>query len=172
MTEPETLPEVRPEAPPRQPWAGWDTVIRAAGVIISIIATVVTAFLELELSALRIGAFEQMLSGDSPYEGGGAPLPLAVPLAIGANLAIAWFAVTTTGRRWAVGPPWALWTLLMFAAAGTRSTEGDYLLGATNWVALVMILAGSLTFAVYSYRMILKPLAKPAATGSELSGGV
>jgi hypothetical protein len=170
MTEQQTLPETPGTRP--APWAGWDTVIRVAGVVVSIVATVVTALLELELSALRSGAFEAVLAGDSPYEGSGAPLPLAVPLAIGANLAIAWFAVATTGRRWAVGPPWALWTLLMFGAAGTRSAEGDYLLGGTNWVALVTILAGSLTFAVHAYRMILKPLERPAVTGGELSGGV
>ena len=163
MTEQQTRP---------QTWSGWDTVVRVAGVGIAILATVVTAFLELELSSLRTGAFGSLLKGDSPYEGSGAPLPLAVPLAIGANLAIAWFAVTTTGRRWAVGPPWALWTLLMLGAAGTRTTEGDHLVGGTNWTALVTILAGSLTFAVYAYRMILRPVAKPAATASELSGSV
>jgi hypothetical protein len=72
-----------------------------------------------------------------------------------ANPAIAWFAVTTTERRWAVGLPWALWTLLMLAAAGIRTDEGDYLIGASDWVALVMILVGSLAFALYAYRMIL-----------------
>ncbi|MFC4067548.1 hypothetical protein [Actinoplanes subglobosus] len=152
-----------------------DGVLRAAGLTVALLATVVTAFLELELSALRFGAFAAMLDGDSPYTGSGAPLPIVVPLAIGANLAIAWFAVTTTGRRWAAGPPWALWTLLMLTAAGTRTTEGDYLVGGTNWVALVMILAGSLTFAVYVYRLILAPLSRdsaPLSKDSELSGSV
>lgn len=57
----------------------------------------------------------------------------------------------------------------MLAAAGTRTTEGDYLLSDSNWVALVMILTGSLTFAVYSYKMILKPV---AVSDSRLSGSV
>lgn len=170
MTEQQTSPQTWQGYPAIG--AGWDAAVRAAGVSLSIIAAVVTAFLELELSALRAGAFSEVLAGDSPYEGTGVPLPLAVPLAIGANLAIAWFAVATTGRRWAVGPPWVVWTLLMLGAAGTRTAEGDYLVGATNWVALVTILAGSLTFAVHSYRMILKPLDGPAVTRSEISGGV
>jgi hypothetical protein len=149
---------------------GWDTVIRVAGVVVSILATVVTALIELELSALRSGGLVQLFAGRSVWSGSGAAIPLAVPVAIGANLAIAWFAVTTTGRRWALGPPWALWTLLMLAAAGTRTSEGDYLIGGNNWVALVMILLGSLTFAVYSYRLILRPL--PARTDSGLSGSL
>ncbi|WP_328462212.1 hypothetical protein OHA21_34625 [Actinoplanes sp. NBC_00393] len=142
----------------REPWAGWDPLIRAAGVIVSILATVVTVFLELELSALRLGGFAELFAGRSPWGGSGAAVPLAIPVAVAANIAICWFAVTTTGRRWAIGPPWALWTLLMLAAAGVRTAEGDYLLGGTNWVALVMILVGSLTFAVYSYRLILRPV--------------
>jgi hypothetical protein len=43
----------------------------------------------------------------------------------------------------------------MLAAAGIRTDEGDYLIGASDWVALVMILVGSLAFALYAYRMIL-----------------
>ncbi|WP_433792083.1 hypothetical protein [Actinoplanes sp. CA-252034] len=151
-------------------------LIRAAGMCVALVATLVTAFLELQLSALRTGAIGAVLDGDSPYTGSGAPLPIAVPLAIGVNLAISWFAVTTTGRRWAAGPPWALWTLIMLAAAGTRTSEGDYLVGGTNWVALVTILAGSLTFAVYVYRMILIPVNRvgdtPLSKDSELSGSV
>ena len=46
----------------------------------------------------------------------------------------------------------------MLYAAGGRTTEGDYLLAGDDWVAMAMILIGSLTFAVYAYRMILKPL--------------
>jgi hypothetical protein len=176
MTGPEAAPETAPApvawpatgGPIPEPQAGLDIVLRAAGVGISIIATLVTAFLELELSSLRIGAIGALLDGRSPYEGSGAPLPLVVPLTVVANLGIAWFAVTTTGRRWAAGPPWALWTLIMLIAASTRTAEGDYLLGGENWVALVTILAGRLTFAVYAYQLILSPLKK----NSELTGGV
>ena len=166
MTAPTVESEVRLE---RVPWAGWERVIRVSGVVVAILATVVTALIELELTTLRTGGVANLFRGDSPWEGGGTTLPLAIPVAIAANLAIAWFAVTTTGRRWALGPPWAIWTLIMLIAAGTRTTEGDYLLSETNWVALVMILTGSLTYAVYSYRMILKPLKR---TDSGLSGSV
>jgi hypothetical protein len=112
-----------------------------AGVLIVLVATVVTAVAELYLTPVRVA---------------GVPVGVAVPFAAAANWALAWFAVTTTGRRWTLGLPWVLWTMLMLFAAGARTREGDYLLGGSDWVALVMILAGSLTFAVYAYRAILR----------------
>jgi hypothetical protein len=51
----------------------------------------------------------------------------------------------------------------MLVAAGVRTAEGDYLLGGTNYVALAMILIGSLAYAIYTYRMILKRI--PPAAG-------
>jgi hypothetical protein len=117
-----------------------DRTLRIAGGVISLIATILTAALELFLTPLWLG---------------GVPVGVSIVLAAVANPAIAWFAVTTTERRWALGPPWALWTVLMLAAAGVRTDEGDYLIGGNDWVALVMILVGSLAFALYAYRMIL-----------------
>ena len=136
-TEPETLAE----APPARPRPVVDLAIRVAGVVVALLATVVTAVAELYLSPLHLG---------------GVPIPVAVLFAAVANWAIAWFAVHTVRRRWALGPPWALWTALMFLASGMRTREGDYLLGGDDWVALVMILVGSLAFAIYAYRMILR----------------
>ncbi|BAL92588.1 hypothetical protein AMIS_73680 [Actinoplanes missouriensis 431] len=171
MTAPETVEQQQPARAPREPWHGWDTVVRVAGVVVAVIATLVTAVFELELTTLRSGGVSVLRNGESLWTSGGFLIPIAIPVAIGANLVIAWFAVTVTGRRWALGPPWALWTLIMLAAAGTRTTEGDYLLSGDNWVALVMILTGSLAYAVYSYRMILKPVAAKA-TDSGLSGSL
>ncbi|WP_240669720.1 hypothetical protein [Actinoplanes solisilvae] len=144
------------EVPPRETWAGWETVIRVGGLVIAIVAAVVTGFLELILTTLRAGDLTTIWRGDSIGSGGGPLLWVSVVLAVALNWAIAWFAVSTTHRKWAIGPPWALWTLIMLFAAGVRTREGDYLLGGSDWVALVMILAGSLSFAVYSYRLILK----------------
>ncbi|MBL7254917.1 hypothetical protein [Paractinoplanes lichenicola] len=153
-TEVSTPLEEPPAPEPKKP--GWDPVLRVAGVVISILAALISGFLEINLSTLRAGDFVTIWRGDAIGSGGGPLLGLSILLAGGLNWAIAWFAVTTTRRRWALGPPWALWTLLMLGAAGVRTDEGDYLLGGENWVALVMILVGSLTYAVYSYRLILK----------------
>ena len=130
-------------APPeeRRRGAAAETAVRVGGLVVAVAATVVTAAAELILTPLRVG---------------GVPVGVAILVAAVANWALAWFALTTTGRRWAMGVPWALWTLIMLFASGVRTTEGDYLLGGNDWVALVMILVGSLSFAVFSYRAILR----------------
>ncbi|MEV4402407.1 hypothetical protein AB0J66_09480 [Actinoplanes sp. NPDC049598] len=140
----------------REPWAGAEPLIRWGGLVVAIVASFVSGVFELLLSTLRAGDVVSVWGGDAIGSGGGPLLGLSVVLAAVLNYAIAWFAVTTTRRKWALGPPWALWTLMMLLAAGVRTSEGDYLLGGENWIALVMILVGSLTYAVYSYRLILK----------------
>jgi hypothetical protein len=133
--------------------------LRVAGVLVTVLATVVTTLLELELSVLRVGGVTGLFRGEADvWAGAGRLIGLAIPVTIGVSLALAWFAVAAIGRNWAIGVPWALWTLIVLGAAGTRTTEGDYLLGGDNWVALVMILVGSVTFAGCAYRMIMKPL--------------
>ncbi|MEV6487208.1 hypothetical protein AB0M20_01020 [Actinoplanes sp. NPDC051633] len=124
-------------APPRRDLG----IVRALGVLVSAVATLVTALVELYLTPLRLA---------------GVPIGVAVVFAAVANWALAWFAVHTTGRRRAAAVPWVLWTVLMLFAAGTRTTEGDYLIGGNDWVALIMILVGSLSFAVYAYRLIMR----------------
>ncbi|MCA2214057.1 hypothetical protein [Jidongwangia harbinensis] len=133
-------PETIGEAPAERPRPVVDLLFRVLGLVISLVATVVTGVLELFLTPLRIG---------------GVPVGATVLLAGAANAAIAWFAVHTTRRRWAVGPPWALWTVMMIFASGVRTREGDYLVSGNDWIALVMILVGSLAFAIYAYRLIL-----------------
>jgi len=132
---------------PRPPRKALEVLIKVFGVIISVVAAILSGFLEIFLAPLRAGRI---------------PLCVAIVLAVVANYAIAWFAHTTVGRRWAVAPPWVAWTALMLFAAGVRTDEGDYLISGNDWVSLVTILIGSLTWAVFAYRMILKPLPPPA----------
>ncbi|RZU50176.1 hypothetical protein EV385_1941 [Krasilnikovia cinnamomea] len=138
-----------PVPPPGQPpRRALETALRTAGLVISVLAALFSGLLELFLTPLRLGGV---------WVGAAA-----IPVAVAANLALAWFAVTTVGRRWALGPPWVAWTVLMLLATGFRRTEGDHLVDARNWVALATVLAGSLAFAVYAYRMILRwPPAPP-----------
>lgn len=145
----------------REPWRGWEPVIRVAGVVVSLLAAFFSGALEVLLTTWRAGDFATVWKGDAIGSGSGPLIGLSILLAVVGNIAIGWFAVSTTGRRWALGPPWLLWTLLMLVAAGGRTHEGDYLVSGTNWVALVMILAGSLAFAIFSYRLILQPIRKP-----------
>jgi hypothetical protein len=142
-----------PEAPaaPQRDSRSLDRMIRIAGLVIAVLAAILSGLLELFFTTLRVGGF---------------PIGASIPAAVVGNLAIGWFAVSTTGRRWALGPPWAIWTLIMLVAAGVRTTEGDYLLGGNDYVALIMILAGSLTFAVFAYRTILKGPPAQRSSGS------
>ncbi|MFI5932942.1 hypothetical protein [Actinoplanes sp. NPDC051494] len=130
-----------PEQGPRPPRRGADLAIRIVGAVLAVAAALLTATLELFLSTLRVG---------------GVLIWVSVLLAAVANWALAWFATGTVARGWAVGLPWAAWTLVMFTAAGTRTAEGDYLVAGDDWVALGTILVGSLTFAVYVYRGIVR----------------
>jgi hypothetical protein len=146
------------------PWAGWEPVVKVGGVLVSVVFALVSAVFEVLLSTLRAGDFVSVWRGDPVGSGGGPLIPLAVVLAVAGNLGVAWFAVSVTGRRRSIAAPWVLWTVVMLVAAGVRTHEGDYLLSGTNYVALAMILIGSLTFAVYVYRLILKRI--PPAAGS------
>jgi hypothetical protein len=147
-----------PGGPARRSRAVWEPVVRVAGLVISVLAAVVSGAFELQLTPLRAGDVVSVWRGVAVGSGHGPLLGLSILLAAGLNYAIAWFAVGTTGRRWAIGPAWAVWTLLMMLAAGTRTAEGDHLLAGDDWVALAAILAGSLSFAVFAYRMILRPV--------------
>ncbi|WP_305785133.1 hypothetical protein [Symbioplanes lichenis] len=137
----ETPPEAVPAPEPPRPRPGLNKLLVVAGVVVSLIATACSAVLELFLTPLRVGG---VLTG------------VSVVAAVVVNWALCWFALTTTGRRWSVAPPWALWTLIMFLAVGTGRPEGDRLVAGNDWIALVTVLAGSLSFAVYTYRLILK----------------
>jgi hypothetical protein len=133
------------DVPPTPPSRGIELTVRVAGCVISVLAALLSGVLELFFASWRVGGY---LTGASAVA------------AVLLNLAIAWFAYRTVGRRWAVGPPWVVWTAVMFVAAGVRTSEGDHLLAGDNWVGLVMILLGSLAFAIYAYRMILTGVPK------------
>lgn len=142
------------EAPPAEPrppsrFSGaFQVGLRVAGGVTAVVAALVTALAELMIAPLRLG---------------GHLIGVAVIATVVANLALGWFAYTTVGRKWAVVLPAAAWLVLMVTASG-RTTEGDLLLvgpqgGAVvdgnSWVGVVMILAGSIAFAVVGFRLML-----------------
>ncbi|MBQ1040753.1 hypothetical protein [Micromonospora sp. C81] len=118
-----------------------DLGLRLVGAIVVVIAGVVTGVLELLLATVRVG---------------GQLIGVSAVLAVGANIALSWFAYEAVGRRWAVALPAVPWFALM-AVGAIRTTEGDLLLSGDNWVGLAMIVAGAMTFAVMGFRQILAP---------------
>ena len=135
---------VAPEEKPPSP--ALELTVRVAGVVISVLAAFLSGVLEVFGTQLRLG---------------GVPAGVSVVAALVVNPAIAWFAVTTVGRLWAVGPPWIVWTAWMLFATGYRTPEGDYLVAGDDWIALATVLLGSLAFAVYAYRVILRRRLSP-----------
>lgn len=115
-----------------------DLALRALGGALAVVAAVVTAMLELIFSAVRIG---------------GHLVGVSVLLAVGANVALAWFAHQAVGRVWAVALPAVSWFAVL-VAAGNPTAEGDILL-VGDWVGLGTTFAGSMTFAVMAFRLIL-----------------
>jgi hypothetical protein len=69
-------------------------------------------------------------------------------------LELIWFTVAVTGRRLPVAAIAVAWVAVMVIAS-TRTGEGDLVLTDNNWVGIVTMLAGSLTFAVAGYRLVL-----------------
>jgi hypothetical protein len=138
-------PEESPPPPAGPPPRLLDLGLRVAGGVVAVVAGVLTGVLELLLATVRVG---------------GQLIGVSALLAIGANIALSWFAHEAVGRRWAVALPAVPWFALM-AVAAVRTTEGDLLLAADNWVGLAMIVAGAMTFAVTGFRQILAPPSTP-----------
>jgi hypothetical protein len=129
------------EPAPKPPSRAADLSLTVIGSVLAVLMAILTAVLELQLSALRLG---------------GVFIGVSVIVAVVANYGIAWFAHRATARKWAVVPPALIWLGIMMIAAG-RTSEGDVLLAGNNWVGLVTIAAGSLTFGVVGFRLILSP---------------
>ncbi|MEO3922936.1 hypothetical protein ABGB07_03510 [Micromonosporaceae bacterium B7E4] len=140
-TPPELEPVTPPPAEPSGAHRAVDLVLRVVGGVVAVVAAAVTAVLELILSMLRVG---------------GVLIGVSVLVTVLANVALGWFAPRVVGRRWALALPAVVWFALMVVAAGGTS-EGDVLIAANNWVGLVMIFAGSVTFAVMGFRTIMNP---------------
>ncbi|MFC3501218.1 hypothetical protein ACFOOK_09630 [Micromonospora krabiensis] len=133
------VPDETSPPPERPPSRVLDGGLRVAGGVVAVVAGVVTAVLELLLATVRVG---------------GQLIGVSVLVAVAANIALSWFAHQAVGRRWSVALPAVPWFLLM-AVAAVRTAEGDLLLAGDNWVGLVMIVAGAMTFAVMGFRQIL-----------------
>jgi hypothetical protein len=136
---PEVLPDPQPR--PRRSRRVLDVLLRVTAGVIAVVAAALTGVLELMFATLRVG---------------GHLVGLSVLLAVLANATLSWFAFHAVGGKAAVALPALVWIALMVAAAGGTS-EGDYLLAGDNWVGVVMIIAGAMTFAVVGFKLIMTP---------------
>jgi hypothetical protein len=131
-------------------WVGWVVVVGLAFV---------SAVWEAFLTPLAV----QWTSGGHTHF---VRLPVALVGAVAGNAALTWFTRAMTGRVLTVLGPFAVWTVPMLLAS-TRTREGDLILTGGNWVSLVTMFAGGLTFAIAAYWLAIRTLprrAQPAAT--------
>ncbi|SDX98528.1 hypothetical protein SAMN05444365_101293 [Micromonospora pattaloongensis] len=118
-----------------------ELALRVLGGVISVVAAVLTAALEVLFATVRIG---------------GALIGVSVLMAVVGNLALSWFAQRAVGARWALALPSIAWFAAMVVAAG-GTTEGDVLLSSRNWVGITTIFVGVTVFTVIAFRMVLRP---------------
>lgn len=134
MTEPAREPR------PARPSGVVEVLLTVAGVLIAVWGSFVLAVWGALLTPLRIG---------------GVPAPVSIVIAVLGNAAIIWFGYTVTRRMSLTLLPGAVWLVVAFAAA-QRTTEGDLIFTGDNWVAIVYLVAGSITTAGLAYRLILR----------------
>lgn len=101
----------------------------------------------------------------APLRWGAVRLPLAPLLAVASNMLLVWFTYRVTRRTGLAMLPGAAWLVVMGFAMDKR-TEGDLLLVAGNWMALVLVIAGSLAWAVAVAVLVWRHALPPARHGS------
>ncbi|GII21102.1 DUF6113 family protein [Planosporangium mesophilum] len=145
------LPVETAPAPPAGPGPAW---LAWVGALVATALAFVSAVWEAFLTPLAL----HWSSGGHAHS---VRVPVALLLAIAGNAALAWFTHSVTGKPLAVLAPFAAWTVPIVLAASKRA-EGDAILTANNWVALVTMLAGPVSFAVTAYWLTMRSLRRPA----------
>jgi hypothetical protein len=120
---------------------GADLALKLAGAVVVTGLGGVFGLFEAFLSPLRIP--------------GSTYLPISLVLAVVGNPALAWWAGQVTGRRLAALLPAAAWCVVWFLAA-TKTAEGDLLITGGNWVGLITLLAGPISFALGVYVPVIR----------------
>jgi hypothetical protein len=128
----------------------------AGGLMVGLVGGFVTGLWEVALSTLYVGKI---------------PLLISPVIAIVGNVALVVFTRVVTGHRGLALLPGVVWFAVMMTAAG-RTTEGDLPIPGSDWLGLIMILAGSAAWGITAYRMILTvPRTRTAPDGFDQSGG-
>ncbi len=126
-----------------------DRILRVIGGALSLIGGFLAGLLSILLAPLRVGDVAQMLAevrgGEAPIlsEFDATPIPVSVLLAPLLMLVLTWYARLSTGVRWGVLLPAAGWFgMVLLVLVGTA--EGDQLVLADSWVAVLTLFGGTL----------------------------
>jgi hypothetical protein len=140
-------------------------VKRAAGVIIAIVGGIVGV-----VAGFGAGVLEGFLV---PLRLGGTRVPVAVAVAIVANIGIALWTRYVTGNRLAPLAPAVAW-FAAIALLGTKTAAGDLVIVGDDWVALLTVFVGAIAFAVALFlgaRPAADPQGQRSANPTVKSGG-
>jgi hypothetical protein len=118
-----------------------DLAIRGLGALVAVVAAVASALLTAFLTPLYLGTVR---------------VPVSIVIAIVANYALVWFAYRATGQKLVALLPGLVWIAVIIVLSA-KTTEGDIVLAANNWVVLVSIFAGVGAYAVAAYRLFVPP---------------
>jgi Flp pilus assembly protein TadB len=117
----------------------WETLTRLGGGVLVVWLTVLAAVCEAFLVPLRMA---------------GVRIPVALLLAVAGNLTLPWLARWLSRSRMMTMLPALLWFLVILVLAG-GTTEGDVVLAGNDWVALTLLLFGSVAAAAGAYFALL-----------------
>jgi len=140
-------PGVRAAAEPTPAPAWADPLLSIAGGVVCTGLAAVSAVYEVFLTPLRWHT---------------SRVPLALLLAVAGNVGLVWLTRLMTGRTGVALVPAAVWTVIVFVAAG-RTHEGDLVLTGNNWVGTVLLLVGPLSWGCTVFWLVARPLRKPPA---------
>ncbi len=107
------------------------------------------------------GAFSGIIEAFySPLMAGTVRVPLSPVLALVGNVALVWFTYRVTLRvRLALLPGLAWFAVMVLSLTGTtgtgRTTEGDVIFTGDNWMALLLIVGGSLAWGIAGGALIM-----------------
>lgn len=144
-----------------------DGLLRVLGGLLGLAGGFVAGLLAVLLVPLRIGDAGQVISWYGGLAGtpiGAVRVPVAVVVAVGANLLLIRFAERATGLRWGAVLPGLGW-FAMVVATLQPTAERDRLLLADDWVAVLTLFAGTTAVVIGAVLAIVAPPGSPRQPG-------
>lgn len=140
-----------------------DGLLRVLGGLLGLAGGFVAGLLAVLLVPLRIGDAGEVVSWYAGLAGtpiGAVRVPVAVLVAVGANLLLIRFAERATGLRWGALLPGLGW-FVMVVATLQPTAERDRLLLADDWVGVLTLFAGTTAVVIGAVLAIVPRPAPP-----------
>ncbi|MPZ28890.1 MAG: hypothetical protein GEV12_21445 [Micromonosporaceae bacterium] len=136
-----------------------DGLLRVLGGLVGLVGGFVAGLLAVLLVPLRVGDAGELVSwygGLADTAIGSVRVPVAVVVAVGANLVLIRFTERATGVRWGVLLPGLGWFVMVVATLQTTA-ERDRLLLPDDWVAVLTLFAGTTVVVIGTVLALISP---------------